>query len=239
MKKMMLPIACMFVVFSLMINVQGAINPIVPIFTFEMAVHSDIYLDGNETTLALVTLHETSSSWLLYIEHNDDDVYPYDNISLSIQCNDALTPTVLYTTGYDDWNNNGSISINFNYQDESYDVYYNSIDFVGKYSDCVLSADSVSFDGNGAYDIVVVEMIPQLGVLEFISCDSVESFQIGISEEVLTIVQIMTDVWNILWYTGSTFVLIISLFGIPMLAFLMFRWALYKITGYKLVERRV
>jgi hypothetical protein len=211
-----------------------AMSPLAPIVSFEMASHYDLPLDGNDTTASLVTLHQSSSNWLLYLRHNDADVFPYDNMTISIKCNNAVTPTVFHTTSYADWVNNGSISINFNYQDDAYVVYFNSISFAAKYSSCVIGVDSGTFDDNGAYDDITLELIPQLGVLEFISCTGITSPEIGVTSEGLTFVQIMTDVWNILWNVYSLMITVIALFGIPMMVFIIFRWAVFKITGYKI-----
>jgi hypothetical protein len=215
-------------------NGAYALSPLAPLFSFEMAAHHDIYLEGNTTTISLITLHQSSSNWLLYIRHNDIDVGQYDNISVSIKCNNAANPTVFQTTSYPDWVNNGSISINFNYQNENYPIFFNSIEFTSKYSACDISMSSISFDGNGAYDTVTVEMIPQLGVLEFINCEGLSSPQIGVAQEGLTFVQIMTDVWSMAWNVYSIMIIIVALFGIPILAFMLIRWAVWKTMGIKI-----
>jgi hypothetical protein len=238
MKWLMALLMCILIVPCLGQSVEGAISPLAPLFTFEMSVQGEVWLDGNATEIELVTLHESSSSWLLYLRRNSADVYPYDNISISISCNDASSPTTFYSTDYTDWVNNGSIAVNFNFQDESYDIYYNEIDFTGKQSDCEISADSVAFYNNSAYNTIDVEMIPYLGVLEFISCTGVDSAQIGIADEMNSMTTMMADIWDIAWIVYSIGIVVVGVFGIPILVFMLIRWAIYKLSGIKLIERK-
>jgi hypothetical protein len=177
---------------------------------------------------------------VLYISHATYDASPYDNLSVTLECDGSST--TFDTIDYSQWESDGVLSIEFPYGDESYDVQYNEVTFTGKYSRCEVSVSDYGVgsyvNNTGNYTSLGVEMIPYLAVVEFINCSAVDTAEMNIIADLTSLVEMMQDVWTLLWLVYSIFIMVFAVFMIPIFIFILIRWAIYRITGFRLVERR-
>jgi hypothetical protein len=88
------------------------------------------------------------------------------------------------------------------------------------------------------YDYIDAEMIPYLSTFEFVACDDVVTTETSILGEIEMIVGMMSDFWTLLWLVYSIFIVVVAVFMIPIFIFILLRWSIYRLTGYKLVERK-
>jgi hypothetical protein len=220
---------------------QASIDPYAPVLSFQMAVAQHLFIGDNSSDIALMSFHSSSNNWILFFRHNSLDDLPYDNLSLTVVCN-GESPVTFDTTAYPDWNDKGVISVEFPYQQSDFAVSYNTVQFTAKYSKCTLSVDdhgNSSYVNNSyAYDFIDAEMIPYLSTFEFVACDDVVTTETSILGEIEMIVGMMSDFWTILWLVYSIFIVVVAVFMIPIFIFILLRWSIYRLTGYKLVERK-
>jgi ABC-type multidrug transport system fused ATPase/permease subunit len=238
MKMRMLGLAfavCMLV----MVSSAQSVSILTSIFMFESGSNQRLFLNDTEPmNLDAVVFHQYAKTWYLFFRHNDADVLPYDNISISVECNGATSPVVFPTDFYGEWNSVGELTLSFDFYENSLAIPYNSHLIYGDLSSCELFADSISFDNNSAYDYIEVETIPLVSVLENYDCSRVESTTINLATSMTFFFGVMGDMWTISWYVYSMALIIFAVFGIPMFVFIILRYAIFKITGVKLVERR-
>lgn len=218
------------------------LSPNAPTNSFEMAIEQVVRIDGDAGSMSLVSFHESSQNWVLFFRHATADVSPYDNLKLTFTCN-GQTSSPINTTQYDQWVDDGILSIEFPYDDLNYPVTYNERDFTGKYSRCDImiedyNASSYLGNNTGSYTGLTVEMIPFLSVIEFVNCTGESFVEIGITNELSGIVTMMTDAWSIAWVIYSIFIVVFAVFMIPIFVFILIRWAIFRITGYRLIERK-
>lgn len=183
-----------------------------------------------------------SSEYYFVIRRNPADMYPYDNMKVCFACQGDYLPTCLYTTDYPSWNENGQISfLRSDYSDVN--RTYSGVNRTVSYARCsVSSVSDVSYDGNGAYSYVIVEMIPRINT-QFTTiqrqCET-DSAQAVIAEElegISTVIETNVNVWNTLFIMFQICAVIFVVFVLPIMIFLMMKWFVYKITGHKMLER--
>lgn len=220
--------------------VSADISPNIPTTRFETSASKQIYLGSSDIDMDIIAFHQSSQNWILYFEHSQSDIYPYDNLTLSIDCNDQLVS--VDTTDYSDWVDDGVLSITFPYAEDDYPITYNEVSMTASRSECELSISdygaSSYVNNTQNYTFIYVEMIPILAVLEFVNCSSVDTAEIQIMTELDTVVAVFSDFWEIAWLVYSLCIIIFAVFMIPIFIFILIRWALFRLTGYKLVERR-
>lgn len=220
--------------------VGADLNPNVPLVQFEMSVRRLYVINDAPAKVDILSFHQSSQNWMLYLENDIFDDYPYDNLTLNIAC-DGQSVSV-DTTDYDEWVDNGTLSITFPYGDDVYQISYNDVTFGASRSDCELSVSDYGASSyvNNTYDYTVIEMqlLPLLSTVEFVNCSYADTDEIGIINELSSIATILSDFWEIAWLVYSIFIIIFAVFMIPIFIFILIRWALYRLTGYKLVERR-
>jgi len=227
---------CMMVMVS---SVQS-VGLLTSIFMFESGSYQHLFLgDSEPLNVDVVGFHQYGKTWYLFFRHNEGDIPPYDNISISVQCNGETSPIVFPTDFYDEWNTTGELTLSFDFYESNVAIPYNSHLIYGDVSSCEISASSIYFDNNSAYDYIEVETIPLISILENYDCSRVESTTINIAGSMSSFFGWMGDIWTISWYVYSMALIIFAVFGIPMFVFLAIRYAIYKILGYKVVERRV
>lgn len=225
--------------FMLLPSTAGAVSPFAPVYAFEMSGEHYVPVSGSEYDLALMTLHESSSNWVLFVRHAANDMPPYDDLRITLECDGDSA--VFNTTYYDDWNTYGYVGIEFPYGDTSYDISYNEIEFQSRYSTCTLSVDDFSgaayINNSRSYTYMRIEAVPYLSTVEFIDCDEYDYVELMILGNLNSFVVITYSLWNISWLLYSLFALTFALFMIPTFIFIMIRWVLYKMSGYKIVPR--
>jgi hypothetical protein len=211
------------------------------VLSFQMAVAQHLFIGQNSTDIALMSFHSSSNNWILFFRHNEWDDAPYDNLSLSVACN-GEAPVTFDTSDYPDWVGKGVLSVEFPYERSDYPISYNTVEFTAKYSKCTLLVDDYggsSYVNNSlTYDSIDVEMIPYLSTFEFVACGDIVTAETSILDELGLIVGMMTDVWQIAWLVYSIFIIIVAVFMIPIFIFILLRYSIYRLTGYKLVERK-
>jgi hypothetical protein len=227
---------CMMV----MVSSSQSVGLLTSILLFESASHQYLILgDMEPMNLDVVSFHQYGKTWYLFFRHNELDVPPYDNISISVKCNGEMSPTVFPTDFYSEWNSVGELTLSFDFHDSNVAIPYNSHLIYGDMSSCELYASSISYDNNSAYDFMDVETIPLISILENYDCNMVESSSINIAGSMTFFFGWMGDIWTISWYVYSMALIVFAVFGIPIFVFTVLRYVIYKITGTKFVERRV
>jgi hypothetical protein len=223
-----------------MVSSVHAVGLLTSIFMFETGSYYRVFINDTEPLkLDVVGFHQYGKTWYLFFRHNELDVPPYDNLSISVQCNGETSPTLFPTDFYSEWNSAGELTLSFDFYEKNVAIPYNSHLIYGDISSCIVSVDSILFDNNSAYDYIDVETIPLISILENYDCSGVESSSITIADSMSSFFGWMGDIWTISWYVYSMGLAIFAVFGIPMFVFLAIRYAIYKILGYKVVERRV
>jgi hypothetical protein len=215
-------------------------DPYAPFFGFQMAVAKNLYINDTPFDLGLMAFHGSSSNWILFYKHNDFDDPPYDNLSLTVECN-GESPVTFQTTAYQDWVDYGVLSIEFPYAAGSVGVTYNSVSFTGKFSRCSVSVADYpsSYDNNTyTYNYIDAEMIPFLNTLEFVTCTDAGNAEISILDEIDMLVTMMSGFWTIAWLVFSILIVVVGVFMVPIFVFILIRWAIYRLSGFRLIERK-
>lgn len=213
-----------------------ALDPYASLFNFQFTNLHEVVIDDTESVISsILAFHETSQGWILHIVRNDDDAPPYDNFHFNFAC-DGIGSGSFNTTSYSSWNSSGVIDVNMEYGNPSYQIAYNSVPFTAKYTRCVfnITSDSSSFNNNSAYSILHVESIPLLATIEFLSCAQMSSPAVSFTAELTSLVVIMSDMWTIAWLVYSIGAVVFAVFVVPTMIFLLVRFALYKLTNYKI-----
>lgn len=210
-----------------------------PYYLFGMSSETFVYLNSSITsTMTLNSFHATSETWNLYIRANTNDNPPYDNLTWTVDCTSGDTAT-FDTLEYSSWVNDGYIQIAMNYEDAAETIHYNAVPLTAKAVTCDFTISDWNATNNTANYRMWAEMIPFYATIEFIECEGFEdNFGISFTGQVTTVVTMMEDGWEIAWYTYSIFIIIFAVVGVPILVFIVVRWAIYRISGFKLIERR-
>lgn len=199
---------------------------------------TNVYLDDNVTTvMTWLSFHESSESVGWYIRKHPNDISTNDNHTIVFDCGGSITGS-FSTSDYEDWNNFGFVHIVLDYEDESYSISYDESPFTAKYLRCKFTASSGAFINNSAYDYITMELIPSVSSFEFISCSGVSSAQISLAEEIGFLVTMMSEIWEIAWLIYSIFIILIAVFGIPILFFMLIRYVVFRLSGYRIGGER-
>lgn len=224
------------------VAVRAELSPFAPIFAFEMSAAHRIQINGESESVSILTFYESSQNWVLFLRHNNVDDLPYDNLSVTVECN-GEDPVTFDTTDYSQWVDEGILSVEFPYQQSDYGVVYNSINLAGKYSMCVVNVEDYggSSYANNSYNYTEfnVETIPFLATLEFIDCNQSGSSEINLLNQMSSTTNMMTNFWDILWLVFSIASVVLGVFMIPVIVFILIRWFLFRVAGIKIVERSV
>ena len=215
-------------------------DPYAPLIGFQMAAAKNLYINDTPFDLGLMAFHGSSSNWVLFFKHNDFDEPPYDNLSVTVKCND-LGSTTFQTTAYQDWVDYGVLNIEFPYGAGSIGVTFNSVPFTGKFSRCSVSVADYpsSYDNNTyTYNYIDAEMIPFLSTLEFVTCTDAGNAEISILDEIDMLVTMMSGFWTIAWLVFSILIVVVGVFMVPIFVFILIRWAIYRLSGFRLIERK-
>jgi len=224
---------------ALLVLMAASAQASTPYYLFGMSARGLLYMNSSvTTTMQINAFHGSSETWKFYIEGLGSDNPPYDNITIQVDCTSGDS-AVFDTTDYPEWVEHGYLEIPLIYEDEDDVIRYNSIPLESKTVRCDFTALGFNFTNNTAYNTRKIHMIPYLASIEFIECTGFDdNFGISFTGDVMTLVTMMEDCWEIAWYTYSIFAIIFVVIGVPLLVFIILRWAIYRLTGYKLIERR-
>lgn len=222
-------------------SVSAVLDSGIPETLFEQSTVRNFQIGGGEFKLDIFAFHQSSVSWVLFFRNNPVDIYPYDNLSVTVECDD-MGAVSFDLTEYQSWVNEGILSVLMSYDDASESINYNDVVFTAKNSECLISIGdhgAGSYVNNShTYSTLEVEMIPYLSTMEDIDCSDVDSAELTIVNELSLITGMMVGSWNILWLIYSIFIVIFAVFMIPISIFILMRWAIFRLTGFKLVERK-
>lgn len=219
---------------------MGYVNAyIFPNYLFGMVGSSLVHMNSSLTSsMAIHSFHATSETWLLQIKSGRTDDVPYDRVEFRVTC-DGNTAT-FNTTDYSLWNLYGFVQIPMEYASETEEISYNNVTFDSQVSLCDFTILDWNFTNNTVnYTYMEVNMIPYIASIEIVDCTGYESSTaIQISESISITASLMEDAWDIIWLVYSIVMIIFAIIGIPLFVFIIIRWAIARLTGYKLIERR-
>jgi hypothetical protein len=207
----------------------------------------DEYCTGSECnrTIRLKSFHNFSNSFYIMFRHHTGDAEPYDSYNIEFRCSGDALPLAFNTNDYAGWEERGIISFKREFGTYVDGNSYDNITIDTHYSDCeIISANSLTVDGNTGYTTFTVEVVP---ILDAGSVTTVQTYCETEARNDL-IANLQSGIWTVLenninffftiWIIAQTLGIILVVIGIPVLVFLMIRWAIWKVTGIKLLERK-
>lgn len=208
-------------------------------FIFGATGETQIYNNASHTTeMTLNAFHGASETWAFFIENNPSDNTPYDNQTWYLSCSNGEEAT-FSTLDYQTWIDDGYIQIVFDFNDEEETIYYNSVPLEAKTVSCDFTLRYINASNNTADYTMDVEMIPYYITTEFVDCTAYSyNPTLSITSFIDTTIGFMSSSWEIAWIIFSIGAILFTLIGVPIFAFLVIRWAIFKITGKKLIERK-
>lgn len=213
--------------------------------TIREKIDIDDYWNSSERRIVILDAYfNLSDSYYFTIRRNPADTYPYDNFRICFECYGDYLDTCIYVEDYSSWVQNGQISFFRSDMMERTHTFGNlTINMTRGY--CFIDEiNSFTFENNGGYSYLFIELIPLLGV-KFTTIDTyceTESAQELIEAELEGIGTVISANVNFFYtiYIIIQIIIIITVFiGVPVMVFLLIRWAIWKITGHKILERRV
>ena len=215
--------------------------------TFRTSFRRQVQLDSYYTSswyqhVGLQVFTGVSTDYYFIVRKNPADVYPYDNMKVCFACAGDYLDTCIYTRDYPSWTENGQISFLRSDYAEVNRTYNGTIRSVN-YARCsVNSVADVTYDGNGAYSYIIIEMIARVSN-QFTTiqrqCET-DSAQAVIAKEMAginTVIGTNVNVFFTLFLMFQIGAVIFVVFVLPIMIFLMMKWFVYKITGHKMLER--
>lgn len=187
----------------------------------------------------LKTFHNDSAYYYMVIRANPGDVAPYDDFYLRFQCQGDALSTELHTTDYTSWTESGMISFKRQFNNP-YIEQYDGVPIDAQSAWCqIYSADDLIVNGNTGYTKFYVEMVPLLyqrvqtiedycGEEERV--ELVDNIQFGIQ----SVLQNNIDFLSVNWVIFQIIAMIAVVLGIPVMLFMLIRWAMWRIAGIRI-----
>jgi len=234
-------------VFALMFSGAVAAIPESDLYNFKSSVRSYAKFDdygGSTSTRSyeIKSFYNESDSFYFVVRASAGDIKPYDDFFLRVWCSGDSLPTEFHTTDYDSWVSNGQISFKRNYY-TSYNEIYDNISISARKSGCeIYSATDLIVNNNAGYTTFYVDMVPILitPVITFDQfCTDERRANItgSLKDGILIVLQNNTNFLYTLWIIFQVLAVIVIVIGVPVFILLMIRWAIWRITGFKLFER--
>jgi len=239
-------------VFMIFLASASSAIPDSEIYNFKSSITGVFYFDeynpkydgihGITRELELLSFYNESQYYYIVIRKSSVDQPPYDDFFVTFIC-DAEPVTSFHTTDYTSWVESGQISFKkqYGYQD---DFDYGTGSIRGRYSYCqIREASNLTVSGNTGYTTFNVDLVP-------VTISSVQSVESYCEEEYLrdtitaqlsamgTIVETNVGFVSTIFTVFQTLVIVFIVIGIPILIFLFIRWAVWKITGIRILERK-
>lgn len=203
--------------------------------------------DGIHDTLREIDLYvffNESQYYYVLIRGVSADVSPYDDFFVSFSC-DGEPATSFHTTDYTSWVESGQISFKKQFNPAIVTVDYGNATIDALYSYCqIYSANSLVVDGNSGYTQFNVDLVPvttsAVTTLERY-CEEA-ALQDTITAELSAINTIFTNNVNFITTLFTVFQILALIFvvlGIPIMVLLLVRWVIWKVTGMRILERKV
>jgi hypothetical protein len=206
-----------------------------------------VKFDGytNDTQYQTVSaFHNESLSFYVIFRANAGDAPPYDDFHVEYKCLGDALPTEFHTRDYPSWNASGLISFRKNYAYNGITAYYDNSTISSSWSYCwIISANGLDAVGNAGYSEFYVELVPVLNTL-VITLDSFcsDEARVNLIEQLTSGIYLVLEK-NVnflytLWIVFQILAVLFIVLGIPILIFLIVRWAIWRISGFKILDRR-
>ena len=211
--------------------------------TIREKVDIDDYWNSSERRIVVLDSYfNLSSSYYVVLRRNPADAYPYDNFRVCIECYGDYLPTCIYAKDYPSWVQNGQISF---FRSDMFRTEYTfgnlTINMSRGY--CFIDElDDFTLENNGEYPYVYLELIPLLDV-RFTTintyCETKSARDLITAEltGIGTVISANVNIIYTLYLMFQIIAIVLVTIGAPILIFLMIKWAVWKISGHKLLER--
>lgn len=183
-------------------------------------------------------------SYYVVIRRNAGDALPYDDFFVRYQCSGDATPIELHTTDYPSWVENGIVtSIKRNYYFTGESEYYDNSTINVSYAWCqVYSATDLVVDNNAGYTEFYFEIVPVheqfvVTVPSWCGDDARADLITGLQTGIGSVLENNANFVYTLWIVFQIIAVILIVLGIPVLIFMLIRWAIWRISGFKILER--
>lgn len=221
------------------------------IFNFKASVTGIFYFDEyNPTnnnysitrTLQLYVFFNESQYYYVIIRANPADVSPYDDFYIDFSC-DGESHASFDTTDYTSWVESGQISFKKRFTATDIRDYGNST-LTANFGYCnVYEASGLVVDGNSGYTTFRLDIVPvtTTAVTTIEAYCEEAALHDTITAELSVIDTIFTTNVNLITTLFIVFQIIAIIFvvlAIPIMIFMLIRWAIWRITGIRLLERK-
>lgn len=217
------------------------------LYNFKSSVRSYAKFDdygGSTSTRSyeIKSFYNESDSFYFVVRASAGDIKPYDDFFLRVWCSGDSLPTEFHTTDYDSWVSNGQITFKRNFY-ISYTEMYDDVSVPAMMSGCeIYSASGLVVDGNAGYTTFYVDMVPILPTVvitldAFCTDERRVNLTGRLESGILLVLQNNTNFLYTMWIIVQVVAVIAIVIGVPVFILLMIRWAIWRITGFKLLDR--
>lgn len=239
--------ACFMVVFFIVSSASAI--PEEELYNFRSSVTGIFYFDEfNPPALTRIvyldSLHNASLDYYVVIRKNVNDVKPYDDFFVSFLCGDDVIPTEFHTTDYSSWVETGQVSFKKSYfQITSAAFPYGNL--TSFYTYCyVVNANGLVTDNNVGYtqfnlDLVPVTTIAVRTVASYCEEAAITDAINAEEDAIAGIVGNNINFFQTFFIIFQILAVVLVVLGVPIMIFLLIRWAIWKITGVRILERRM
>lgn len=234
-------------VFAVLLSGVVSAIPESDLYKFKSSVRGYAKFDeyGGSTSTRSYTIksfYNESDSFYFVIRASVGDIKPYDDFFVRVWCSGDSLPTEFHTTDYDSWASNGQITFKRAYY-TSYSEIYDNLSITASKSGCeIYSASDLVVDGNAGYTMFYVDMIPVLPTAvitldQFCADEQRVNLTGRLTSGILIVLQNNVNFLYTLWIIVQVMAVIVIVIGVPVFILLMIRWAIWRITGFKLFDR--
>jgi hypothetical protein len=197
---------------------------------------------NNSRTVEVRSFQQSSSTFYLVFRANPGDVAPYDDFYVRFECDGDVIPAEFHTTDYPSWVATGIVSIGRTYRYNGTIMYINAtwgmLD--AQWSSCrIISATGLVVIGNAGYATFNVETVPVLGTvvitLDLLCADEKRAnLTAQVVDGIFSVFNVNLDILNIAFIILQTLAVIFVVIGVPATIFLLIRWVVWRMSGYKI-----
>jgi len=194
-------------------------------------------------TVQLYTFFNESQYYYAIVRANPADVSPYDEFDITFFC-DGEPYTSFTTTDYTSWVESGQISFKKRFGSITTRSYGNSTLSANEAYCTIISASGLVVDGNVGYTTFNLDIVPvtTTAVTTVESYCEEEALRDTVTAELAAIDTIFNTNVNFvttLFIVFQILAIVAVVLGVPILLFMLLRWAIWKITGIRILERRI
>jgi hypothetical protein len=219
------------------------------LYHFKSAVREYVPFDAYVANMShgryyfLKQFWNSSDSYYMVLRVNAGDTPPYDDFFVRFICSGDSLPTEFHTTDYPSWVSDGQISVKRGYF-YFYDEVYDTVSIPAAISSCqILTASNLTVSGNAGYTTFNLELVPTLNTIvitldQFCSDRKRANLTGRIGAGILTVLENNVNFLYTLWIVFQVIGVIVIVIGVPVFVLLLIRWAVWRISGHKMFERR-